>query len=246
MRKFALIGFPLKHSFSKKYFTEEFQEMNTADHQYDLIEMETVDHFMTLWEDPDLIGLNVTIPHKENVKKFMTRFDASAEKVGAVNVIKRVGNDLVGYNSDYYGFRKSLLTFLGQEHNVKSALILGTGGASKAVKAVLNDLSITINTVSRQKEKANYSYEELIKNPELVKKTDLIINSTPLGTFPNIDECPNLPYESLHSNQFLYDLVYNPERTLFLKKGMDMGASVKNGYDMLVFQAERSWEIWND
>lgn len=244
MKKFGLIGFPLGHSFSKNYFTKKFQKMNLIDHQYELLEMETIDTFMSLWDDADLIGVNVTVPHKENVMQFINRLDPSADKVGAVNVIKRESDGLVGYNSDYYGFHDSLVGFTNGR-TIESALILGTGGASKAVRAALSDLNITYQEISRSQRKADLTYQDLLAKPEIVNKVDLIVNSTPLGTYPKVDKCPDLPYEALNSNQFLYDLVYNPEETLFMKKGLERGAKVKNGNEMLQLQAERSWEIWN-
>jgi len=245
MRKFGLIGFPLGHSFSKKYFTEKFIMLGLTDHQYDLFEMEQIDAFEALWSDADLVGVNVTVPHKENVMPFLARLDHSAEKVGAVNVIKRQAEGLVGYNSDFYGFQQSLLKFLNGQ-TIKTALILGTGGAAKAVKSVLRDMGVELKIVSRAEGKADLTYDQIIDNKDILAETDLIVNSTPLGTYPKVDNCPLLPYEVLHKGQFLYDLVYNPEETLFLKKGKEQGAAIKNGYDMLELQAERSWEIWNE
>ncbi|MEO9475703.1 MAG: shikimate dehydrogenase [Cyclobacteriaceae bacterium] len=245
MRKFGLIGFPLGHSFSKKYFTEKFSKLGLADHQYDLFEMEQIDAFEALWNDDELVGLNVTVPHKENVMPFLTRLDHSAEKVGAVNVIKKQDEGLVGYNSDFYGFQQSLLKFLAGK-TITKALILGTGGAAKAVRSVLLDMDVELKIVSRAVGKADLTYDQIMNDKDILAETDLIVNSTPLGTFPKVDNCPLLPYEVLHTGQFLYDLVYNPEETLFLKKGKEQGAAAKNGYDMLELQAERSWEIWND
>ncbi|MFY0599353.1 MAG: shikimate dehydrogenase [Cyclobacteriaceae bacterium] len=245
MKKFGLIGFPLGHSFSKKYFTEKFEKMGLSDHQYELFEMENANNLMSLWDDPNLVGLNVTVPHKENVKPFLSKFDHSAEKVGAVNVIKKEKEGLVGYNSDYYGFKESLLKLIGKRFSVKRSLILGTGGASKAVKAALTDLGIEYQVVSRSKEKSELTYDHLKQDSLIFEQADLIINSTPLGTFPKVEVCPDLPYQSMHSGQYLYDLVYNPSVTLFMQKGLDAGAKVKNGLEMLELQAERSWEIWN-
>jgi shikimate dehydrogenase len=246
MRKFGLIGYPLGHSFSKKYFTQKFIDLGLDDHQYDLYEMEDVKYdFPALLDDPELEGINVTVPHKQNILPFLTRLEKSAERVGAVNVIKRVGDELIGYNSDYYGFMESLKLMIGTEGKVKSALICGTGGASKAIKAVLEDMDIKYKTVSRSKEKADVTYKYLMEHGELVKNADLLINCTPLGTYPKVDTAPELPYEELHAGQFLYDLVYNPEVTRFLQEGKSRGAATKNGLDMLHLQAEKSWEIWN-
>ncbi len=246
MRKFGLIGYPLGHSFSKKYFTQKFSDLDLGDHQYDLFEMEEVtDDFPALWEDAELVGVNVTVPHKQNVLPFLARLDRSAERVGAVNVIKRVGEELVGYNSDYHGFMESLKLMIGESHQVKTALILGTGGASKAIKVALEDMGITYKTVSRSKDKADHTYAYLMSHSEIVRDVDLLINCTPLGTYPKVENAPELPYEQLHAGQFLYDLVYNPEVSKFLAEGKSRGAATKNGLDMLHLQAEKSWEIWN-
>lgn len=247
MRKFGLIGYPLGHSFSKKYFTQKFIDLGLSEnHQYDLYEMESVkEDFPALWEDPELVGINVTVPHKQNVLPFLTKLEKSAERVGAVNVIKRVGDALIGYNSDYYGFMESLKLMIGDSHQVKTALILGTGGASKAIKAALEDMGIQYKVVSRSAEKADFTYEHLMSNPKITCAVDLLINCTPLGTYPKVERAPDLPYDELHAGQFLYDLVYNPEVTKFLSEGKSRGAATKNGLDMLHLQAEKSWEIWN-
>ena len=242
MRHFGLIGYPLGHSFSKKYFTEKFKELGLADHKYDLFELETIDLFPKLWNDSHLVGVNVTVPHKQAVKQYLDALDQSAEKVGAVNVIKRTGDKLTGYNSDYYGFRTSLENFL-PDNSVKNALILGTGGSSKAVKAVLDDLGIQITYVSRNASEQTISYDQL--TPERIRNCQLIVNTTPLGMHPKVEKCPDIPYEALGTSHFLFDLVYNPETTLFMQKGLDQGARVKNGLEMLHLQADKSWEIWN-
>ena len=242
MRHFGLIGYPLGHSFSKKYFTEKFKELGLADHKYDLFELETIDLFPKLWNDPHLVGVNVTVPHKQAVKQYLDALDESAEKVGAVNVIKRTGDKLTGYNSDYYGFRTSLENFL-PNNSVKNALILGTGGSSKAVKAVLDDLEIQMTYVSRNASEQIISYDQL--TPEQMRACQLIVNTTPLGMHPRVENCPDILYEVLRPSHFLFDLVYNPETTLFMKKGLENGAKVKNGLEMLHLQADKSWEIWN-
>ena len=247
MRKFGLIGYPLGHSFSKKYFTQKFIDLGLSEnHEYDLFEMEEVtEDFPALLEDSELEGMNVTVPHKQNVMPLLTRLDKSAARVGAVNVIKREGSDLIGYNSDYYGFMESLRLMIGDSHQIKTALILGTGGASKAVKVALEDLGIAYKFVSRSAKKADYTYDHLMANAEIVKSVDLIVNCTPLGTYPKVECAPELPYDVLHAGQYLYDLVYNPEVTKFLQEGKSRGAATKNGLDMLHLQAEKSWEIWN-
>ncbi|CAH0997443.1 Shikimate dehydrogenase (NADP(+)) [Emticicia aquatica] len=246
MNCFGLIGFPLGHSFSKKYFTEKFEQMGLSEsHIYKLFELSDIQKFPELLKsEPNLKGINVTIPHKQAIMPFLDGLDASAEKVGAVNVIKFAENGkLIGYNSDYYGFKTSLETFLTNLNlnNIKS-LVLGNGGAGKAVVAALKDLGISYKTVSRTKSEENICYDEI---PALIADYQLIINCSPVGTYPKSDQCPNIPYESLTENHYLYDLVYNPLETLFLQKGKEKGAKTHNGLPMLHLQAEKAWEIWN-
>jgi shikimate dehydrogenase len=245
MRKFGLIGFPLSHSFSKKYFTEKFQELGISDsNEYELHSFENIAEIKKIIsENPDLVGLNVTIPHKVNVIPFLDEIDQAAQKIGAVNVIKVLKNNkLKGYNSDYYGFKKSLEEFLGDKKGMK-ALVLGNGGAAKAVMVALEDMGIEYKLVSRRKEGEAISY---FRANGLLSSHHLIINCTPLGTYPAINECPDLDYDTLTNKHYFHDLIYNPGETLFMKKAKDNGANTKNGYDMLVFQAEKSWEIWNE
>ncbi len=247
MNVYALIGYPLGHSFSKRYFTEKFkQEDLSATHVYELFELpeaEGLPALLTQW--PELKGLNVTIPHKKAVLPFLSELDPLAERIGAVNVIKVLPNgDLKGYNSDYWGFRDSLEQWEPfQRLQPHKALILGDGGATKAVRVALEDLGIVYKTVSRKDSIEFINYADL--NEGLLSEYQLIINSTPLGTYPNVDACPDLPYEGLTDRNLLYDLVYNPEETLFMKKGAEQGAATHNGYRMLKLQAEKSWEIWN-
>jgi shikimate dehydrogenase len=246
MNAYALIGYPLGHSFSKKYFTEKFEKMGLSrTHEYKLFELPDIQELPQLLKnEPNLKGLNVTIPHKQAVMPFLDGLDASAEKVGAVNVIKFMEDGrLIGYNSDYYGFKTSLEDFLS-EVNMSSikALVLGNGGAGKAVVAALKDLGITYKTVSRTKSEENISYDEI---PSLIADYQLIINCSPVGTYPKSEQCPDIPYESLTENYFLYDLVYNPLETLFLQKGKEKGAKIHNGLPMLHLQAEKAWEIWH-
>ena len=232
------------HSFSKKYFTDKFSKLKLKDHLYELYELEYLNEFPTLWiKYPDLIGVNVTVPHKEGVLKYLDRLDASAIKVGAANVIKREGSKLVGYNSDYMAFRESLKKWIGSFDG--EALILGTGGSSKAIQAGLDELNIPFNVVSRSPRNGDYTYLEIEENPGIISRFHLIINTTPLGMHPKIDALPNLPYEGMGKNHFLFDLIYNPEETLFLHEGRVNGAKIKNGLEMLELQAEKSWEIWN-
>ncbi|MBX2842916.1 MAG: shikimate dehydrogenase [Flammeovirgaceae bacterium] len=253
MKKFGLIGFPLSHSFSKKYFAEKFEKEKIEGCIYDLYEIPEVSKLpQILLQNPELKGINVTIPYKKEVLQFLDDIDHSARKIGAVNVLK-VGEfgKLKGYNSDYYGFMESLKNFIRYTDDIKlKALILGYGGASLAVKTVLKDLNIDFAYVSRSADKVRekehvkcYSYKDL--TPEVFNDYKLIINTTPLGMSPNLDASPDIPYQEMDDSYFLYDLVYNPEETMFMKKGKEKGANVKNGLEMLVLQAEKSWEIWN-
>lgn len=244
MNIYGLIGYPLGHSFSKKYFTEKFELIGIADsNAYELFELADIQAFPELIKSqPELRGLNVTIPHKQAVMPFLDGLDASAEKVGAVNVIKiGEGGKLIGYNSDYYGFKLSLEEFLPTNVPLK-ALVLGYGGAAKAVVAALEDLSIPYKIVSRTKSADTLGYEDLAKE---IDNYQLIINSSPVGTYPKAEHCPDIPYEKLTPSHYLYDLVYNPVQTLFLQKGEAQGAKTHNGLKMLHLQAEKAWEIWN-
>jgi shikimate dehydrogenase len=246
MTRYGLIGFPLTHSFSQRYFTEKFNREGIADSQYDLFEMADVTASLPkLLQMPGLRGLNVTIPHKQAVFPFLDRLDASAGKVGAVNVIRlEADGSRTGYNSDYYGFRQSLedwLLALGRSVTGLKALVLGTGGASKAVLAALQDLGITYQIVSRTKTDTTISYDEL---EHYIADHRLIINCSPVGTYPHVDEAPVLPYNQLTDQHLLYDLVYNPAETLFMKRGLEQGAAVHNGLRMLELQAEKAWQIW--
>lgn len=244
MRKFGLIGKTLVHSFSKKYFTEKF-EREAVDANYELYSMANVDSLRQFVQEHSLCGLNVTIPYKQDVIPLLDEIDIEAQMVGAVNVIKikRDGERLClkGFNTDIVGFRNSLKPLLKPWHT--SALVLGTGGASKAVLYVLENLGIAARCVSRQKREGMLTYETL--DADVMRRNTLIVNTTPLGTFPNVDTCPDIPYRLLTEKHLLFDLVYNPEQTLFMKKGLQNGAAVKNGYEMLVGQAEASWRIWN-
>jgi shikimate dehydrogenase len=244
MKNFGLVGFPLSHSFSKKYFTEKFQSLGISDdHQYNLYEIEDIVELKNIVKNTEgLKGLNVTIPYKVAVKPFLNEIDSAAERIGAVNVIKILDDKkLKGYNSDYFGFRKSLEEFLGNAKGIK-ALVLGNGGAAKAVCVVLEDMGIAYKLVSRRASDDTINYR---KANELLAETKLIINCTPLGTYPNVTSFPDLDYENIGNGHFCFDLVYNPSETKFLQKSKSNGANTINGYDMLVYQAEKSWEIWN-
>lgn len=246
MKEFGLIGHPLSHSFSKSYFEEKFREENLEQYFYHLFDILNLKAELPeiLQGHPHLVGLNVTIPYKEQIIPLLTALDESAQKVGAVNVIKVNKNQLIGYNSDYYGFRTSLIKWLNNSH-LKRALVLGSGGASKAVVAALNDLDIEPTIVSRKPTGSEVSYEDLYVQKELISASQLIVNTSPVGMHPNEADCPDIPYDLLTASHWLYDLVYNPEVTSFMRKGAAQGARIKNGLDMLHLQAEKSWEIWS-
>lgn len=248
MDTYGLIGYPLKHSFSAAFFSEKFRR-ERIDAEYLNFEIPNISELSDIISShPTLKGLNVTIPYKEVVIPFLDEISDEAKEIGAVNVIKieRCSDghvSLKGFNSDYIGFRESISPLIRSEIH-KKALILGTGGASKAVRQALNDFGIENRFVSRTKSEHNFSYGELTK--EILQEYTVIVNSSPIGTFPKSDEYPAIPYEFLTSNHLLYDLVYNPAETLFLKKGKAQGAIVKNGAEMLERQAVAAWEIWTD
>ncbi len=249
MRLFALIGYPLTHSFSKKYFTEKFEKEGISGCRYDLLELPNYQDFPKLVAaHPDLVGLNVTIPHKQNIIPFLDELDAaSAARIGAVNTIKILPNGhLKGYNTDYYGFRLSLEQWLSSLHVLPEslkALVLGNGGAAKAVFAALEDVQIPYEIVSRQKTDTTLSYDDL--TTDVIAAHQLIINTSPVGTYPKVEECPTIPYEYLTEKHLLYDLVYNPAETLFLKKGQQQNSHTHNGLSMLHLKSEMAWEILN-
>jgi len=243
MKGYGLIGRKLSHSFSKKFFTEKF-EREQIDAVYELYELSSADELIALIRNnPHIKGLNVTIPYKQDVMPLLDYIDPKAAQIGAVNVIK-VGTDgsLTGYNSDYDGFKYSLQRFIPAGH-MFDVLILGTGGASKAIQSVLSDMGMEYTFVSRTPAGDNcISYDQL---PALgLDAYRLIVNTTPLGMYPHVHEFPPLPYEQLTASHYLYDLVYNPEETEFMKRGKKYGAQVKNGLEMLYRQAEKAWEIW--
>ncbi|WP_114782236.1 shikimate dehydrogenase family protein [Botryobacter ruber] len=243
MRKFGLIGKKLGHSFSKKYFTEKFTREGINDAVYDLYELESIEAFPALLaREPELVGLNVTVPYKEVVIPFLDELDPAAARIGAVNTIRIQNGRKTGYNTDYIGFKHTLEKFFPVQPGAK-ALVLGTGGASKAVVAALDALQIAHTYVSRNPPAGGVTYEEL--NQEMLAAHQLIINTTPLGMYPATEACPPLPYEHLTPAHYLYDLVYNPENTTFMQKGAAAGAQVMNGLDMLYQQADAAWAIWN-
>lgn len=243
MRLFGLIGYPLTHSFSKKFFTEKFEKEGLTDCRYELFSIADINEMKNVLDQhPDLCGLNVTIPYKEQVLSFLDDADDVVKKIKACNCIIIKNGKLKGYNTDVAGFERSLKKQLRPHH--KKALILGRGGAGKAVEFVLQKLGIDFNYVSRKPSVNNYSYSQL--TPGIIADHTLIINTTPLGMYPAINEAPPIPYEALTPNHYLFDLVYNPEKTLFLQMGEEREAAIKNGYEMLVIQAEESWKIWNE
>jgi shikimate dehydrogenase len=247
MRTFGLLGYPLSHSFSQKYFAEKFRLENIADCEYLNFPIENISELHSLLlKYPHLKGLNVTIPHKESVIRYLDDMDLDAKRIEAVNTIKILKNGnktiLKGYNTDFYGFWKAIEPLINVNH--KKALILGTGGASKAVAYAFRTNGIECKYVSRTpKNTDTFSYQELTR--ELVESYPVIVNSSPLGTYPKVDEFPDIPYHFLTSKNLLYDLVYNPPETSFMKQGKEFSAVTSNGLSMLHFQAEKAWEIWN-
>lgn len=240
--KFGLIGKNIGYSFSKKFFSEKFETKNLP-HTYENFDIPSIKDFQQIIaETNDLKGLNVTIPYKEKIIPFLDTLDKEAEKIGAVNTIK-ISEDkkLSGFNTDYFGFQRSLETFLPLQQS--NALILGTGGASKAVAYALGNLGFKFKFVSRQSAPKTLVYAEL--NQLIIGNYSLIVNCTPLGTYPNTDHCPPIPYQFLTENHLLFDLIYNPAETEFLKRGRKLGAQTSNGLKMLELQAEKAWEIWN-
>lgn len=239
--RFGLLGKNISYSFSEGYFTKKFQDLGLTDHSYENFDLSEISEFEKLVFQNKLRGLNVTIPYKEQVIPFLSDMDPKAEQIGAVNTIKFTENGLIGFNTDAHGFQKSLEPFLKPHH--KKALVLGTGGASKAVCFVLDELGIANTYVSRTKTGEQFTYQEL--NKEIMEANTLIVNCTPLGTYPNITDKPNLPYRYISDKHLLFDLIYNPAKTAFLKTGESYGASICNGLKMLELQAEKAWEIWN-
>lgn len=247
MDKYGLIGYPLGHSFSISYFNQKFADEG-INAKYENFEIENIDQLQEVLDiNPDLRGLNVTIPYKEKVIEFLDSITPEAQSIGAVNVI-RVTHEgkkikLKGYNSDVIGFTKSIEPMLDKKWHQK-ALILGTGGASKAINYGLKSLGLETVFVSRYQRPGTIQYEQI--TPEVVREYNVIVNCTPLGMYPHTDECPLLPYEAMDYHTILYDLIYNPDETLFMKRGREHGADVKNGLEMLLLQAFVSWEFWHE
>lgn len=247
MRLFGLVGFPLSHSFSAAYFTEKFAKEQIHDASFRLFPIQNISEIIPLIiNNADLLGFSVTIPYKISILPFLDSLEPEAKDIGAVNCVKIARNfskiELTGYNTDIYGFKESLIPLLKPYHG--KALILGTGGAAKAVGYVLQRLGIYFSLVSRNPKKDTaLNYSEL--NEEIINDNLLIINTTPLGMYPETNRCPEIPYRFLNDKHLLFDLTYNPSETLFLKKGRKAGATTINGLKMLELQAEKSWEIWN-
>ncbi len=244
MKLYGLIGYPLAHSFSQQYFAEKFAQQKIADIEYRNFPIENISELKRLLTDyPALEGLNVTIPYKEQVMDLLDECDTTAKEVGAVNCIRISNGRMHGFNTDVYGFQMSIKPFL--ENKYERALILGTGGASKAVAYVLKQWNIPYYFATRNPKSNNHlAYSQLTDSN--IHHFPLIINTTPLGTFPQVDQAPPLPYDALSADHFLYDLVYNPAMTTFLSRGKEQGAHTMNGLKMLQLQAERSWQIWNE
>lgn len=242
MRLFGLIGYPLSHSFSKQYFTKKFEQEEITECRYDLFPLKTINELPVLIRsNPDLEGLNVTIPYKKQVLSFLDD-SCIPDGLHACNCINITGGKLIGYNTDVTGFEKSLQPMLKSFH--KKALVLGNGGATGAVVHVLRKLRIEFDIVSRKKHNGSaFVYKDVDK--KLLEESSIIINTTPLGMYPDTDTCPDIPYRFISDKHLLYDLVYNPAKTLFLQKGEERGATIKNGEEMLKLQAEESWRIWN-
>lgn len=242
MNRFGLIGYPLGHSFSQQYFNNKFKTESLNDCVFDLFPIENIDSFPELLHaHKDLKGLAVTIPYKQTIISFLTSIDEASSEIGAVNCIKISSQKIIGFNTDVIGFENSIKPILKPNH--KKALILGTGGGSKAVQFVFKKLGIEFLLVSRSKNQQHIQYQDI--NELICADYNIIVNATPVGMNPNNDKCPEIPYQLLNENHLLFDLIYNPAETLFLQKGREAGAQTKNGHEMLITQAEANWKIWN-
>jgi shikimate dehydrogenase len=244
VRKFGLIGYPLGHSFSKKYFSEKFVRVGIQGCQFELYPIESISEFPQLLDsESSLEGLSVTIPYKEQVIPYLDALDPACAQIGAVNCIRIRDGIKTGFNTDYLGFKHSLQSWLGIE--IPNALVLGTGGASKAVQQALRDLEIPYRIVSRTQREGQLTYADLKEQPEWLASHSLIINTSPLGTYPQVEDMPDIPLEQLHATHRVYDLVYNPPITRLMQECIARGGTAKNGQDMLELQAEAAWSIWN-
>lgn len=244
MRRFGLIGYPLEHSFSRRYFTEKFLREGLSDCMYELFPLESIGELPGfLAAHPDLEGFNVTIPHKVRILPYLSALDTAAASVGAVNTVSVSNGELRGYNTDVWGFEVSLKEFLPETFKGR-ALVLGDGGASRAVQYALRKMGIGFSVFSRTPGPGQLGYDDL--DATAMQVHSLIVQTTPLGMSPRVHTFPEIPYSLLSASHYLYDLVYNPEETIFLQKGKEAGARVKNGLEMLYLQAEKAWEIWNE
>lgn len=248
MKTYGLIGYKLGHSFSRSFFTEKFRNEGLTEHEYVNFELDSIEEFPSVFaQGKSICGLNCTIPYKQQIMQFMNEIDPEAAEIGAVNTVKIIDQNgkriLKGYNTDLYGFENSLRPMLEDKH--RKALILGTGGASKAIRFLFDRMRISYLSATTRGEKGDreISYSEL--SHDIMDEYLIVVNATPLGTFPKVDTCPDIPYHWINRDHVFYDLVYNPAETLFLKKGKGQGAKVKNGLEMLHLQALKSWEIWN-
>lgn len=241
--RFGLLGKNISYSFSRGYFSTKFSQLKLPHYSYENYDLQNVSEITNVLKNTkNISGLNVTIPYKESIIPYLNELEPSAEEIGAVNTIKISSTGLKGYNTDAYGFKMAIEPYLKKQHT--KALILGTGGASKAIAYVLKQLNIHFTFVSRTGKNNGYTYDEL--NKSIVQGYTIIINCTPIGTFPNITEKPKIPYQFINQKHLLFDLIYNPEKTAFLSYGEAQGATILNGLQMLEFQAEKSWEIWNE
>ena len=244
MRKFGLIGFPLGHSFSKKYFTEKFSREGIQGCQFELYPIALIQEFPQLFDrESGLEGLAVTIPYKEQVIPYLDGLDPACAQIGAVNCIRIRNGKKIGFNTDYLGFKQSLKSWLGNE--IPNALVLGTGGASKAVQQALRDLGVPFRIVSRSQQEGQLTYAELKEQPQWLASHPLIINTSPVGTYPQVEDMPSIPLEQLHVGHRIFDLVYNPPITRLMQECIARGGASKTGQDMLELQAEAAWSIWN-
>lgn len=248
MKTYGLIGYRLGHSFSRSFFTEKFANENLPDHEYVNFELDSIEEFPKVFnQGKDICGLNCTIPYKQQIIQFLDEIEAEAAQIGAVNTVKIINKNgqriLKGYNTDLYGFEHSLRPMLEGKH--RKALILGTGGASKAIKFLFDKMGIAYLSATTKAEPGEKEIRYNHLTEDLMNEYLIVVNATPLGTFPKADTCPDIPYQFITKDHVLYDLVYNPEETLFLKKGKAQGAKTKNGLEMLHLQALRAWEIWN-
>ena len=245
MKTYGIIGFPLTHSFSKQYFTEKIESEGVADAVFHTFPLTTIEDLPALLEThPTLIGLAVTIPYKEKILKYVTHLSEEVKQIGAANCIRIRGDELSAYNTDIIGFERSFTKHLKANH--KKALVLGTGGSSKAVRYVLQKMKIDFLVVSRNKTEAKNAIQYPEITESLIQQYPVIINTTPLGMSPHENTCPEIPYSLLTPKNYLYDLVYAPTKTLFLQKGAEQGAAIENGFEMLIIQAEENWRIWNE